>query len=42
MFVAQREGYHGPEYQKDAKSVGRDIALGVIFLVMTNELHLGE
>jgi hypothetical protein len=28
MCVADREGWHGPEYQKDAKSVGRVIALG--------------
>jgi hypothetical protein len=42
MIVAEREGCHGPEYQKDVNSVGRDIALGVFFLVMTNELHLGE
>jgi hypothetical protein len=33
---------HGPEYQKDANYVGRAIALGLIFLVMTNLLHLGE
>jgi hypothetical protein len=42
MFVAEREGCHGPECQKDANSVGRAIALGVFFLVMTNELHLGK
>jgi hypothetical protein len=42
IIVAKREGCHGPEYQKYASSVGRAIAFGVIFLVMTNELHLGE
>jgi hypothetical protein len=31
MCVADREGWHGPEYQIDANSVGRDIALGVFF-----------
>jgi hypothetical protein len=29
MFVAEREGCHGPEYQKDANYVGRAIALGL-------------
>jgi hypothetical protein len=43
LYLLLREkGFHGPEYQKDANSVNRAIALGVIFLVMTNELHLGE
>jgi hypothetical protein len=42
MIVADRGGCHGPEYRKYANSVGRAIALGFIFLVMTNELHLGE
>jgi hypothetical protein len=42
MIVAEREGCHGPAYQQDANSIGRAIALGLIFLVMTNELHLGE
>jgi hypothetical protein len=42
MIAAEREGCHGPEYQKDANSVGRAISFGLIFLVMTNELHLGE
>jgi hypothetical protein len=42
MIVADREGWHGPDYQKDATSVGRAIALGLIFLVMTNELHIGK
>jgi hypothetical protein len=31
MIIADREGYHGPEYQKDANSVARAIALGVFF-----------
>jgi hypothetical protein len=31
ISVADREGWHGPEYQKDANSVGRAIALGLIF-----------
>jgi hypothetical protein len=42
MIVAEKEGFHGPEYQKDANYVGRVIALGLFFLVMINELHLGE
>jgi hypothetical protein len=31
MIVAEREGWHGPEYQKDANSVGRAIALGFFY-----------
>jgi hypothetical protein len=31
MFVAEREACPGPEYQKDANSVVRAIALGVLF-----------
>jgi hypothetical protein len=42
MIVAGREGWHGPEYQKDTNSVGRAISLGLIFLVKANELHLGK
>jgi hypothetical protein len=37
MIVDDREGYDGPEYLKDSNS-----ALPLIFLLMTNELHLGE
>jgi hypothetical protein len=29
MSVAEREGCHGLEYQKEANSVGRDTALSV-------------
>jgi hypothetical protein len=32
MIVAGSEGCHGPEYRKDANSVGRTIALGLFFL----------
>jgi hypothetical protein len=28
IIVADIEGCHGPEYQKDASSVGRDITIG--------------
>jgi hypothetical protein len=42
MFVSEIEGCHGSEYQKDANSVGRAISVGVFFLVMNNEPHLGE
>jgi hypothetical protein len=31
MFVAEREGCHGPEYHKDADYVARAIALDVFF-----------
>jgi hypothetical protein len=31
MIIADREGCNGPEYRKDANSVGRAIALGLIF-----------
>jgi hypothetical protein len=31
MFVAEIEGFHEPEYQKEANSVGRAIALGFFF-----------
>jgi hypothetical protein len=31
MCVADREGWNGPECQKDANSVGRVIALGCFF-----------
>jgi hypothetical protein len=42
MIVSEREGCHIPEYQKDTNSAGRAISLGLIFLVLTNELHLGK
>jgi hypothetical protein len=42
MSVADREGWHGLDYRKDINSIGRAIALGLIFLVMTNKLHFGE
>jgi hypothetical protein len=29
MIVVGREGCHGPEYQKDAKYVGRAFTLGL-------------
>jgi hypothetical protein len=31
MIVAEIEGCHRPEYQKDANSVGRAITLGIFF-----------
>jgi hypothetical protein len=42
IVVAERERYHGLEYQKHTNSVGRAIAWGVFCLVMTNEINLGE
>jgi hypothetical protein len=41
MIAAAKERQDGPECQKDACFVVRSIAL-FEFLVMINELHLGE